>query len=82
MYPDRADYEELYQSTDPFYGEESEPGDLLSQYQAMQEAWRRSEEGQTATTPPWLTPVGQEGLMPGDLAEQRLEAQPPQPSRR
>jgi hypothetical protein len=82
LFMDRADYERLYQSTDPLYGEKPEPGDLLSDYQAAQEAWRRSEEGQTATTPPALAELEQMGLMPAEQVGQKTKGQPVQPSRR
>ncbi len=41
----REDYEQEYASTDPLYGVDPEPTDLLSSHRAMQESWRSLEAG-------------------------------------
>jgi hypothetical protein len=45
-------YEELYQSTDPLYGEQPEPRGLLASQEAMQKRWKRSEARQTEIVQP------------------------------
>jgi hypothetical protein len=49
---DRDYCEELYKSTDPLYGVNPEPRELLISHGAMQERWKSSEAGQTTVEHP------------------------------